>query len=236
MPTVPPTEAGQVLPGANRGQIPVGGAQLWSYFGRAGEIVTIRANAERPANGASEREQRERELLDTYLVVYAPDGTDLAMANDIEPGALTDSLIQDLALPASGRYAIEVRSWEDRTGGVYTLKLITEQGIVFGETVSGTVEAREHHPWTFDGTAGMTVTIEMDRHDSELDPYLALLGPGGTELVTDDDSGEGTNSRIEGFVLPETGRYTILAQGYGNSSGAYTLALIDETVDKETNP
>ena len=47
-----------------------------------------------------------------------------------------------------------------------------------------------------------------------INPYLVLLGPDGTVVAKDDDSGEGTNARIEHLTLPQSGVYTIRATGY----------------------
>jgi len=229
-PTATPVRARAATRGDNRGELPVGGAQVWTYSGQAGEVLTIKVNADRPANTASDRERRERELLDTLLIVYAPDGTVMAEADDIERGIVTDSSTEVLVLPTDGVYRIEVRSRANLTGGPYTLTIIPAEEIAFGETVTGTVELGGRYVWMFEGAAGQVVTITMSGDDGTLDAYLTLLSPDGAVLVTDDDGGGGTNSMIGRFLLPETGVYMIVASGYrGYSVGAYTLTLIGET-------
>jgi serine protease Do len=64
----------------------------------------------------------------------------------------------------------------------------------------------------------------MSAVDGGIDPYLQLLGPDGSDLATDDDSGEGRNARLVA-VLTQNGDYTILATALGGGSGAYTLSL-----------
>jgi serine protease Do len=77
--------------------------------------------------------------------------------------------------------------------------------------------------YTFEGRAGQQVVIEMS--SSEIDPYLILLDPNGQDIVQDDDSGGGVNSRIVAR-LPESGTYTIFANSYGPGElGSYTLEL-----------
>jgi hypothetical protein len=85
----------------------------------------------------------------------------------------------------------------------------------------------ETHRYTFFGEAGQAVTINMVAPpEGALDSFLELLGPGGASLITNDDGGSSFNSRIDNFVLPETGEYTILAHGYGHTStGGYTLDM-----------
>jgi len=101
--------------------------------------------------------------------------------------------------------------------------------------------------WEFDGTAGEIVTIQLCRTDntgsgtSTLDPYLCLLDPSGAEVAQDDDSngdcavpGPYGASILNGFELPTTGTYTVVAssfQGGGSETGTYRLVL-----DGATNP
>ncbi len=116
--------------GDNRGKIAVGGGQVWTFTGKAFEILSIRADADKPANEAGDHERRERGLLDTRLVVRGPDGSIVAEADDTvtEDFRTTDSLISRLVLPADGTYQIEVRSFGNETGGAYTV-VIQSQGL-----------------------------------------------------------------------------------------------------------
>lgn len=59
---------------------------------------------------------------------------------------------------------------------------------------------------------------------SDFDTYLDIYN-GSTWVTSDDDGGEGLNSRVA-YTLPETGTYTICARSrYANRTGAYTLSL-----------
>jgi WD40 repeat protein len=231
-PTAAPVEAGVAHQGENPGQIPVGGGQIWRYDGQEGEILAIRVSADRPANQALEQEQQERKLLDTFLIVYSPAGEVLTRTNDIGFGYITDSQLDLLLLPEEGTYRFEVRSWQDRTGGSYTLTLSAPSlagTIEFGQPVAATVEAGDRDIWTFEGEAGQIVTIEMEETDDRLDSYLILAGPDGKVLAEDDDGGRNFNSRIGRYRLPRDGIYYIIAQGFDPSQeGDYTLTLIDE--------
>jgi hypothetical protein len=114
--------------GKNRGEIPVGGADLWTYIGRAGERLDIAVDADAPANDTSVEERIAQNLLDTYVIVRAPDGTVLAEADDIQDGVVTNTFIGRLRLPEDGVYQIEVRSWENTNGGAYTLTIGSSLG------------------------------------------------------------------------------------------------------------
>jgi hypothetical protein len=123
--------------GENRGEVPMGGDQVWQYDGHAGETLTIQVKADMPANWADrggEETALPAGVLDALVIVTAPDGRDLNVYNsgggmfyepsqsdDIETGVNTDSLVKDLALPVSGTYQLIVSGSGYRTGGAYTL-------------------------------------------------------------------------------------------------------------------
>ncbi|MFN8372307.1 MAG: protein kinase [Anaerolineae bacterium] len=121
LPTATPTSVPDTaLEGEQRGFIPLGDREAWRYEGQAGEVVTITLNADRPANNFSLEERESRDLLDTLLVVRAPDGTVLAENDDIAEG-VTDSRVENITLPADGTYIIEARSYGNEMDGPYRL-------------------------------------------------------------------------------------------------------------------
>lgn len=85
----------------------------------------------------------------------------------------------------------------------------------------------EEHRYTFYGEAGLAVTIDMRAPGGGmLDSYIELIGPSGQVLTTDDDGGNGLNSLIASFILPETGDYTVVSHSYNfNSQGSYSLVF-----------
>jgi hypothetical protein len=92
--------------------------QTWTYVGQAGEILTIRVNADLPAISDQIRNQGG---VDT--VVTVEDLSGILVQNDDRSSTphYTDSLIRDLTLPDDGTYQIIVSSWSDRDSGAYTL-------------------------------------------------------------------------------------------------------------------
>jgi hypothetical protein len=92
-----------------------------------------------------------------------------------------------------------------------------------GETVSGVIDwVGDAHNWEFTGTAGQTVTVQVDG-DGRSDPRLRLIGPNGVVVAENDDGGGGFNALIRGFKLPSAGTYTIRIDMW--TAGAYTLTL-----------
>jgi hypothetical protein len=106
-----------------------------------------------------------------------------------------------------------------------------ERQISYGETVGEILTSSDPaHAWQFEGSAGDSVSIQMDAVADpdfvSLDTLLVLEYEDGTTLAEDDDGGEGTNSRIENFELPADGSYVIIATSYsGDDSGRYELRL-----------
>ncbi len=119
--TATPSAIRAAIVGPNTGSVPLGGYEMWTYEGRAGEVLTIRANADNPASGIDGSERVRLGLLDTYVIIQDTTGNILAEADDIVNVQNTDSLIENLALPADGSYSIIVQSFEFATAGEYTL-------------------------------------------------------------------------------------------------------------------
>jgi hypothetical protein len=104
--------------------------------------------------------------------------------------------------------------------------------IAFGQLMQGRLEQGDQtmndgtfaDVWTFQGTGGQTVTIDL--RSTEFDTYGQLLNASGDRLAEDDDSGGDLNSRIT-FALPASGQYQIVVNNFGDSrrSGVYSIWL-----------
>jgi len=101
------------------------------------------------------------------------------------------------------------------------------QALSYGESVDGELEVGASVEWRFTGAAGDVVTISAVAGATGLDLFLELVGPGGTVLTGDDDSGGGADPRIAGFALSQSGEHTIRVSSV-SGSGAYTLTLAAE--------
>ena len=85
-------------------------------------------------------------------------------------------------------------------------------------------EGRRVRAYTFEGSRGAPVTIDLISDD--FDAYLYLIGPDGSEAATDDDSGGACHARISTF-LSEGGSHTVVAASLSGSMGAFTLRVGD---------
>jgi len=76
--------------------------------------------------------------------------------------------------------------------------------------------------YTLEGTQGSPVTIDLVGED--FDAYLHLIGPDGTEVETDDDSGGACHARVSTF-LPADGAYRIVVASLSEETGGFTLIV-----------
>lgn len=120
-------------------------------------------------------------------------------------------------------------------GGSETLNFANEiesaPSLLPNQVVRGTISAdNKFDVYTFNGEAGQVVDIRMERTQGSLDTSLFLISPSLFEVAANDDAiiGTTTDSLIDGFTLPETGRYIILATHfatiYGGTTGTYQLS------------
>jgi hypothetical protein len=79
----------------------------------------------------------------------------------------------------------------------------------YGQSATSTLAAESAATWTFYGTANDMVTANATAISVNLDLVITLIGPDGTALISDDDSGFGVNPEIAGYNLPADGVYTI---------------------------
>ena len=106
--------------------------------------------------------------------------------------------------------------------------------IQVGQSVSGSLQASDptvfgrgrFRVYRLQGTRGQRLLATMQSPD--FDTYLIvgrMVGPLMDELRSNDDGGEGTDSRLR-VTLPEDGTYLVVAQAFSEEgTGAFTLNL-----------
>jgi hypothetical protein len=93
-----------------------------------------------------------------------------------------------------------------------------------GRANGGITDLFAVHDWTFDGSAGQTVSIQANAASGDsTDPRINLLGPDGMLLIGDDDGGQNNNALISSYTLPTNGRYTIQLDVW--QTGRYEIVL-----------
>ncbi|MDZ4765575.1 MAG: PPC domain-containing protein [Chloroflexota bacterium] len=202
-------------------------AHEWFYDGRAGETVTVSAVDLARLDPFELR-------LDMEIIVYAPDGTEIA-ADDDHGGAdlygVYDAQIRDLFLVTDGRYRIVVRGVQG-TRGTYTLGISAARTFAFDADgvarLSGRIQGVfPRQRWQFEGRAGQILTITMQTTSGTLDPILELYSPTGRQTASNDDAADpafGVNAQIVRVELPRDGVYTLDATRYAGT-GAYSIIV-----------
>ena len=184
----------------------------YHFSGEAGQFVSI---------------TMESQAFDSYLYLHDSSGTQIDEDDD-SAGSL-NARIGPLALPASGSYTVIATSLGSSDVGAFTLRLssVEVHAIEYGQRVNDELtEAQPTQDFVFNAAAGDTVSIEMEANS--FDTYLTLSQSSPhTELASNDDGGNGTNSRIGPYTLTNAGSYVITASSlFGNTRvGPYSLTL-----------
>ena len=193
----------------------------WTFFGRAGRLVTIAVN---PGTGGSvpalspQLNFAEVRLLDANNNV-------IASASGASSGAL--ATLNDITLPADGTYHIQVRASAGHLAntGNYTVALydVTRDvsALSLNQQLTGSIQtAFSSDQWTFSAVANQQIRFDL-RAVSGSGLVFTLTGPNGdifTDLTND--------SAL--ITLTDSGNYSLNVHGTGEKTGSYTFRL-DET-------
>lgn len=168
--------------------------------------------------------------LDTMLVLFAPDGDEVASNDDRGDGTLNSQIVYEVT--EGGIYVIEVTRYDSSSEGDYTITVEFAGGTtpVSSEAVltdSGTIDDRnETESWDVNLESGTIVVITAEEMAGNLDPTLELYDPSGDLVASNDDRGDGTlNSEIV-FTVVQSGIHTIVVSRYdGSTEGDYAIAV-----------
>lgn len=173
--------------------------------------------------------------IDPYLELRTMNDDEIE-TNDDGGRGFNSQIVRNLD---AGRYRIVAREFGRDDSGGYRLS-VNAQGagstisgipIQVGESLSSYVTMGEPQQFVMVLSDDQRVQIDMERGDSSsIDPYLELVDEYGVPITTNDDGGQGFNSRITTYL--EAGRYGIIASDLGdNSSGGFRLTIIGEGSD-----
>ncbi len=195
-------------------------AQTWLFDAIAGETVTLTALATFDAFD-----------LDLALRIIAPDGTEIARADDDEDGVLEnvfDPQLAHLPVPTTGQYLVIV----ERVDGIgaYDLGLSRLQGFILetGTTrIAGILrDTVPHQRYLIQVDAPRTFTITLRAEDEFLDPLLMVYNRDGTLIAENDDADDpalGFDAQLSALSLAP-GVYLIEATRF-SGEGAYQLQI-----------
>jgi hypothetical protein len=201
---------------------------LYSLQGSAGQTVTITMT-------------RTSLTLDSYLILLAPDGREIARNDDATTETI-DATLGGVALPENGTYTIVATRYLQQAGrseGDYSLSVtaggsaigIVAQEIAYGSTQTGTINDENYmYVYTFEGNASDAVNVSMTVTSGDLVTVLFLTDNVGNIIAADLDLAT-PDSFIQSASLPADGFYSIVAMRYradiGGSSGNFQLELTE---------
>lgn len=175
---------------------------------------------------------------DPLLRVHNAQGEEIAVDDD--GGGNLNSYLE-FSAPSTGTYFLSAQAFADAYTGNYTLS--ARAGDIPGDTSTdaslssagdyreGNLSPAGDRDWyRIELEQGEGVRIGLNTvegaADALGDPYLVIYDANGSELMRDDDGGEGLNAWAE-FVAPSAGAYFIEARGFGeDASGRYGLMLL----------
>ena len=210
--------------------------EAWALEGRPGQEVSIDLMSDD---------------FDSYLYVVGP-GLGEALTDDDSGGACHARI--NFTVLDRGVFHVVASSTARRQSGTYLLRVSEAPGPVAemscggidgsaltelptdGRRLSWSQPVRGHlsvaeatirdgqpvQAWVLDALAGGSATIRLESDD--FDAYLFVFGPGMSEVTSDDDGGEGLNSRLV-ISFPADGVYRVVASSLGGASGMFTLSV-----------
>ncbi|MCY2989176.1 MAG: PKD domain-containing protein, partial [Planctomycetota bacterium] len=211
-PTTPTTiQVGDVVTGA----IPsLGEVNLWNFSGVKDQLLFVDFQV---ITGGT----LQFRLLSPTGVVVASDYHNLS--NYLDRGPLT--------LPENGTYTLELTGLNNQSTPSYQFQLWNvpapdERTIGVGDVAQGAIETPgTSDVWRFDATANQTVLVDFQQISGGGTLEVRLGAPDGTTtlysasnfLLSQLDSGR--------LVLPTTGTYTLVVDGYGDDTASYSFQL-----------
>jgi hypothetical protein len=186
--------------------------------------------------------------LDPLVIIDGP-GLNAVNDDDMETGSTNSRLV--VTLPEAGLYTIRASSYAPGERGNYQLTVrdagaqpvltpasaMAQTGVgpvlTLGAVSQGVLEQGDAalisgeftDRYQFQGVAGQRVRITMTAQD--VDAYLILIGPNGSQEENDDAAVGVTDSRLDA-ILSQDGTYTIIATTYRpGEAGAYAVSVVD---------
>ncbi len=194
---------------------------LWTFDGRAGEVITVRADQSSAAGSLS-------------LELAAPDGSVLGT------GQSGSAEIPLITLPMTGVYQIRVAGQVTAESSIeYRLAVIlsqntlvasmaSAQGIAYGDQPGGTFQpGQDRQAWVFFGQMGEQAAAQVDPSSDTVGLAVYLLAPDGQVVVANAGRVPGHTVELGGTVLPQSGFYGLIVERGGDlgTSEEYHLKL-----------
>lgn len=179
-------------------------------------------------------------LGDPFLVLYGPDGAEVARDDDGGDGL--NAFLEHTATVAGPHY-VEARGFVDEASGRYLISIVPGE---IGSTpdAAQALQANGDPRMSFIGTAGdvdwfviemvegrpYRINVESAEPGALADPMLTLYDSSGTQVAQDDDGGRGLNAFLS-YASPTGGPYFVGVSSYGDEgTGRYQIRMVDTDV------
>lgn len=153
----------------------------------------------------------------TYDLMEDPDNAmrDYNAALDIAPDADWIYLSRGLLHDAQGENVAAAQDYYRYVDLMHTTSVYGELRVNRSWTIR-MVEGRLHR-YVYQGSAREIVTIRAEGYENGVDPIIVLLNPDGEPVAGNDDRvrEEDYDSLIDGYLLTESGQYTLLVSHAG---------------------
>ncbi len=177
---------------------------------------------------------------DPYLILYGPDGGEVARDDDGGDGL--NAWLEYQAATA-GTYFIEARGFTEDAAGRYAINLVggeignsydtAEPLVANGDARMSFVGAAGDVDWfAIELVEGRPYRFNLEglEPDPLADPMLTLYDSTGTQVAADDDGGRGLNSYLY-FASPTGGTYFAAVSSFDSEgTGRYALRAVDTDV------
>jgi RHS repeat-associated protein len=204
---------------------PAGEVDNWTFFGRAGQGVSVTL-----ATGSGGSPAPLSPTLNYgKLTILDPNGNVVASTSNTQTGAGADLL--GVTLPADGIYQVRVQAPPAQTASVgnYVLGLfdatVHNAPVNFDEPVDGQLGTQYNvDHWTFGAAANQQVSLHVLGAAPGVE--FDLTGPGAATVFS------GLTADSGPVTLPASGIYTLTVHAVGGRGGAYAFNLeqISQTV------
>ncbi|MBN2304792.1 MAG: hypothetical protein JXQ72_09965, partial [Anaerolineae bacterium] len=240
------------------GSLVANDSQSWVFDGAKDRPVTIQVMDAYARNGLAE---------DTILILFGPDGTELAFQR---LDTITETkLILTVDLPETGQYKAAIYTGD--TGLEYTLQLtdltlttptplptararssltptpdeqlsftptllisptstlsptpLPSRPIMWGQTVTGTLDVGQQENWSFQANAQDTISIMLYWDTPNWEPSLTLYTADNRIVDLRYGDSQAQQVGMERVRLPDTGTYIVSVKNKVEVTGSYRLVL-----------
>jgi len=165
--------------------------------------------------------------FDPRIEIYNPDGSLFAS------GEISNKLlrIDTLRLAESGWYTILAMDWGGNNISSYNISIqrtndpINATQLEYNSTVLGEItNLAEMDAYSFNGTAGDIIILQMRAYESSFDPRIEIYNPEG-HIIAEREIAN-TLLRIDTLKISESGKHTILVMDWGaNNFSSYSVSI-----------